>query len=286
MTTLPSPAPNLVRERLAPPALVIGLALGIILTLALLFNPQAVLRRITDSHTPSIDLYFVKVAAYGSHKISWQLLLAKQDVETGHYQAALQTLKPLLVASLASSYRDRARWLYFSDLLAVTYSYPQGDLQRTRNEHALRLLIPQLRTNAKGAALNRLAHEAVVLHEEHAAIAIYKDLAAQSSRRRALFYALAGAAALGLGHAREAARLYFAAQTSATTIQEKRQNFLTGLRILQGDNQVVFALREAERHIGNLGRDPLVLRYIIALARAADKPRIAAYYAQMLVVMR
>ena len=78
MATSPSPATNPVRERLARPALVVGLGLGIVLTLALLFDPQSFLKRMTHSHTPSVDIYFLRAVAHNPHTTAFWLLLAKR----------------------------------------------------------------------------------------------------------------------------------------------------------------------------------------------------------------
>ena len=283
MTVSPSPATNVRRERLAPPMLTAGLALGIIVTLALLFDPQSFLQRIKNSHMASVDIYFVKAIADGSHSMGLRLLLAKREIETGHYDSALGVLKPMLAAMAPASYKNRALWLYYSDLLAVTYTYPHGSSRRMQNERTLKLLISELRPYAHGTALRGLAHEAVVLHEGPAAISIYKDLATQNARQRAMFYRLAGAAALGLGHPREAAQLYFAAEHSAHRVSRQIANFLTALRILQSHGEITFAVHEARRNLGYLGADQAVLRYLIALARAANEPEVAAYYAKLLV---
>lgn len=283
MATSPLSAPNLTRERLAPPALVIGLALGILLTLALLFNPESFLARIKHSHMPAIDFYFVSAVAHGSHDTGLHLLLAKREIETGHYKTALAAIKTMLKAPASSSFEDRARWLYYSDLLATTYTYRPGSAVRLQNERHLKLLISQLQSHAHGNDLAGLAREAIALREGRAAIAIYKDLAAQNPRERPEFFALAGAAALGLGHPRESAQLYFAAQDAALLPAEQSHYFLTALHILQSHHNVVLAVYEAGRHLGHLGHNPYVLRQLITLSQAANEPQVAAHYATLLV---
>lgn len=285
MVTSRLAAPDIARERLAPPALVAGLALGIVLTLVLLFDPASFLRRIQHSRAPAVDLYFVKAAARNAHNDGLMLLLARREIEAGHDLAALRVLAPLLPHGAAGAYRQRLRWLTYRDLLGVNYRYPKGSASRARNEHALRLLISQLRRGAGPLALRALAQEAVAVHDGGTAIAIYRGLAAHDRAHRAALYALAAGAASGLDHPREAARLDFAAQRYAATRSAKTHDFLAALQVLQSHDDVVLAVAEGARHLAGLGRDPAVLRRMITLARAANEPQLATRYAKRLLGM-
>ena len=278
-------APDIARERLAPPALVIGLALGIVLTLVLLFNPAAFLRRIQHSHTPSVDLYFVKAAARHTHNDVLMLLLARQEIAAGHDFAALRVLARLMPRAANATYQQRLRWLIYRDLMGVNDRYPKGSAVRAQNERALRLLIGQLRKGAGEQALRALAKEAVAIHDEGTAIAIYQGLARHDRAHRAALYALAAHAADGLDHPREAARLDFAAQHYAATRPAQIRYFLAALQVLQSHNDVAIAVAEGGRHITSLDRDPAILRRMVALARAADEPQVASRYAMRLLGM-
>ncbi|MHB1607256.1 MAG: hypothetical protein ACYCXX_01230 [Acidiferrobacter thiooxydans] len=278
-------APDIARERLAPPALVAGLALGIVLTLVLLFNPASFLRRIQHSHAPAVDLYFVKAAARHTHSNAVMLLLARREIDAGHDLAALRVLAPLMPHAAGHAYRQRLRWLTYRDLLAMNYRYPKGSAQRARNEHALRLLIGPLRHGAGQQTLRALAQEAVAIHDEGTAIAIYRGLARHDRVHRAALYALAASAADDLDHPREAARLDFAAQRYAATQSAEARYFLAALQVLQSHNDVALAVAEGGRHLAHLGRDPAILRRMIALSRAANLPHVAARYARRLLGM-
>ncbi len=278
-------APDGARERLAPPTLVAGLALGIVLTLALLFNPGAFLRRIQESRTPAIGLYFAKALARDNHRRAITLLLVRREIETGHDIAALRALAPLLARTQAGASRQRIRWLYYRDLLAMNDRYPRGSAARSHNDHTLRLLIDQLRPGAGPRALRGLAREAVVIHDQKTAIAIYRDLARRGHARRPAYYALAAAAAYGLGHPRLAAHLYFSAEHYAPTRAAAARYFLGAMQALQSHNEVALAVREGGRHLGGLEGRPAILRRMIALARAANEPAVAARYAKQLLRM-
>ena len=278
-------APDIARERLAPPALVAGLALGIVLTLVLLFNPASFLQRIQHSHAPAVDLYFVKAAARHTHSNAVMLLLARREIDAGHDLAALRVLAPLMPHAAGHAYRQRLRWLTYRDLLGVNYRYPKGSARRARNEHALRLLIGQLRHGAGPQTLQALAREAVAIHDGGAAVAIYRGLARHDRAHRAALYALAANAADGLDHPREAARLDFAAQHYAATRAAEARYFLAAVQVLQSHNDVAMAAAEGGRHLAGLRHDPAILRRMIALARAANRPHTAARYARRLLGM-
>jgi hypothetical protein len=285
MVTSRFAAPDIARERLAPPVLVVGLALGIVLTLVLLFNPASFLRRIQHSHAPAVDLYFVKAAARDAHGSAIMLLLARREIEAGHDLAALRVLAPLMPKAAGGVYQQRLRWLTYRDLLGVNYRYPKGSAQRMRNEHTLRLLISQLRRGAGPRALRALAREAIAIHDGATAVTIYRGLARHDRARRAALYALAAGAADGLDHPREAARLDFAAQRYASTRSAETRYFLAALQVLQGHDEVLMAVAEGGRHLAGLGRNPAILRRMITLARAANEPKVAARYARRLLGM-
>ncbi|WP_298138255.1 hypothetical protein [Acidiferrobacter sp.] len=285
MVTSRSAVPETARERLAPPSLVVGLALGIVLTLVLLFNPASILRRIARSHAPAVDLYFAKAAAHHTHSDAMMLLLAREEVATGHDFAALRALAPLMKRNVSPAYRKHLLWLYYRDLLAMNARYPRGSAERERNEAALRRLIAKLRRKAGEQTLFALAREAIAIHDTRAAIAIYLGLARHDRTHRAPFYALAASATSGLHRPREAARFEFMAQRYAPTRAAEARYFLAALRILQSHDLVAAAVAEGGRHLGDLAKDRAILRRMIVLARAANEPRVAARYARRLLGM-
>ncbi len=285
MATSLSPVSNVARERFAPPALVAGLAIGIVLTLALLFDPQSFLQRIERSRTPAVDLYFARAIAHTAHDAGLWLLVARRQLESGHYRGALKTLRPLLARSSPPQVRERARWLYVTDMLAVTYAYPAGSLGRAQGKAILTALIARLTPTARGPAVIALAQAALAIQEGQQAVALYVQAAHRDHRRRSGFFALAAQAAVGAHRYREGARLAFEAAAAAATPAGKIADFLMALRILESDNQPALALRMAHRHLAGLGRDPQVLRALIALARRANRPETAAYYANRLLRM-
>ncbi|MHB1566878.1 MAG: hypothetical protein ACYCXG_09220 [Acidiferrobacter sp.] len=282
MATLPSSVHAPERERLAPPGLVLGLAAGVLLTLAILFDPQAFMARVRASGHGAVTLYFMQALLASTDNNHLRLLLTRREIEAGHYSQALRTLKPLIKVPSTRLYRQAVRWLTYSDLLAVTFAHPAGSPARRAGEHQLRLMIPTLRAQVHGLQLEKLARDAISLHDGTTAIAIYEQLAAQHIHGRAVYYGLAARAAVGLQRDREAATLYFGAQAFARAPAHQRYYFEHALEALERHNEMHRAVRAARAHLGGLGADASVLRFLVALARRADEPRVAAHYAREL----
>ncbi len=278
-------APNIGRERLAPPALVVGLALGIVLTLALLFNPASFLQRIQHSHAPAVDLYFVKAAARDARGDAIMLLLARREIEANHDLTALRVLAPLMPRAARRTSGQRLRPLDYGDRPGVRYAYLQGSTWHASQQHALRVLVSQLRKGAEGRVRHEPVAEAAVADDLGAARGVRGGLAREDRARWAGIYALVANAAEGLDHPRDAARFDFAAERYASTRAAKTRYFLAALQVLQRHNDVAMAVAEGRRHLAGLAREPIVLRRMIVLARAANEPQTASRYAKRLLGM-
>lgn len=282
MATLPSSAHTPERERLAPLGLVLGLAAGVLLALTILFDPQAFMARVRASGHGAVTLYFMQALLASTNNDHLRLLLTRREIDAGHYSQALRTLKPLIKVPSTRLYRQAVRWLTYSDLLAVTFAHPAGSPARRAGERRLRLMTPALRTEVHGLRLEKLARDAISLHDGTTAISIYKQLAAQHIHGRALYYGLAARAAVGLQRAREAATLYFGAQAFARSPAHQRYYFEHGLEALERHNEMRHAVRAARAYLGRLGTNKSVLRFLVRLAQRANEPRVAAHYAREL----
>ncbi len=277
-----SPVHTFERERLAPPGLVLGLAAGVLLTLTILFDPQAFMTRVRASGHSAVTLYFMRALLASTNNNHLRLLLTRREIDAGHYSQALRTLKPLIKSPNTRLYRQAVRWLTYSDLLAATFAHPANSLARRAGEHQLRLMTSALQTDVHGLQLEKLAHDTMSRHEGAIAISIYKQLAAQHIHGRALYYGLAARAALGLQRDREAATLYFGAQAFAHSQTRQRYYFIHAVEALERRNEMRLAVRRARAYLGRLGADANVLRFLVALARRADEPNVAAHYAREL----
>ncbi len=286
MATFPSFVHTPERERLAPLGLVLGLAAGVLLTLAILFDPQAFMARVRASGHGAVTLYFMQALLASTNNNDLRLLLTRREIDAGHYSQALRTLKPLIKVPSTRLYRQAVRWLTYSDLLAVTFSHPAGSPARRAGEHQLRLMTPALRTEVHGLRLEKLARDAINLHDGTTAIAIYEQLAAQHISGRARYYGLAARAAIGLQRDREAATLYFGAQAFARSPARQRYYFEHALEALERHNEMHRAVRAARANLGALWDNTSVLRFLVVLAERANEPGVAAHYARELTQIR
>jgi tetratricopeptide (TPR) repeat protein len=80
-----------------------------------------------------------------------------------------------------------------------------------------------------------------------------------------------------------AAEALFAAQGRLKGGKDRKAAFLDALRALQACGRLDEALAAADRRMGDLRADTDVLLFLVRLAQAADRPRQAQHYAQLLV---
>ena len=92
-----------------------------------------------------------------------------------------------------------------------------------------------------------------------------------------------GDKALADGHHAAAAAYYFMARDHATSLDESRRLFQSGIRALMAASQFKQAMEQARLHLGDLADDPQSLRFLSRTALAAGDPVAAAEYARRLV---
>lgn len=93
-------------------------------------------------------------------------------------------------------------------------------------------------------------------------------------------------AALAQGQHALAGEYYLLARRQATTRDAARQYFRLGISAFMSASRFAWALRAAERDMGDLADDPETLRFMARTALAAGNPARAAQYAQWLVFQR
>lgn len=129
-------------------------------------------------------------------------------------------------------------------------------LMRAFGDQAFALNLPQL-----GADFYRKLH----IEQSASALAGYGDKA------------------LADGHHAAAAAYYFMARDYATSLDESRRLFQSGIRALMAASLFKQAMEEARLRLGDLADDPQTLRFLSRTALAAGDPVAAADYARRLV---
>jgi polysaccharide biosynthesis protein PelB len=89
--------------------------------------------------------------------------------------------------------------------------------------------------------------------------------------------------ALGKGQYGTAAEYFLIARDHATSIEEARRLFMTGINTLMAASLFKQAMQAADQHVGNLSDDAASLRYLSRAALAAGDTHRAARYARALV---
>ncbi|MDE2089630.1 MAG: hypothetical protein KGJ12_06390 [Gammaproteobacteria bacterium] len=271
------------RERLARARVVAGIVLGVGISLALLFPREPLLAMLrTQKPADAVNIDFLRAALRSDDNPELRLLLVAQELRAGNFPAAQRALAPL-VGHAPAAYAGWVRWLHYRARVAATYAAPAGSAARLRGEAALRAMIPRLVTEVPSPMLPGLARDALALDDAADAVPIYLRLARLYPARSAAFHARAAATALSLGRYQESARLYFAAQAAAKDPSARREYLLAAAHALQSGNRPKQALAAAKTHLGTLGNDPEVLRFMVNLALAANVPRDAAFFSRRLL---
>lgn len=128
-----------------------------------------------------------------------------------------------------------------------------------------------------------LAGEADRLHQAEVSAGLYRRITHASASMSAVSLAGQAARELGAGNYELAAHLYFIARDKAVVSGRQREYLLAGAGALLSGNQPVRALREVERHAGNLLDDPATLYALIHFARSANDSSAAVQYSQRLL---
>jgi hypothetical protein len=134
------------------------------------------------------------------------------------------------------------------------------------------------------AELLQLASHAEASGDAGLVRTIYEQLAAHERDPRWLEEA--ARRFLGLGDYRYASELFFLARHRAREPRVMRELYLAGVRALQSGNLPVEALAAAQRELGTLAQDEVVLLELVHVARAAGRPDAAAQFMKQLIWLR
>lgn len=209
--------------------------------------------------------------------------LFDEYMKIGHWDAALRVTDQLEQAS-DPAVRQRALLLRVRASEQRAYQFPPEDPRRVegiaRFVAALNGVSGHEWDVSTMTWLGQKAREvgdyAVMTH-------FYRELAVADPGRTSQWRAMLGDAALERQSYDDAMQAYFAAQDTAPTFDEKRRYFLAGLKALVAADQVGTACIEGERRAGELAQDPETLRYLLNLARQANRTDLMTRYARALV---
>lgn len=209
--------------------------------------------------------------------------LFAEYMKIGHWDSALGVADELGRAEDAAV-RQRALLLQAQVSEQLAYQFPVGD---TRRAAGLARFV-QVLNNAAGyqwdvPTMAWLAQKAREVGDREVMVGFYQKLALADAPHAPKWQSMLADAAVQQQSYGEAAQAYFAAQQAAVTLDEKRHYFLAALKTLVAADHVDQACSEGERHVGELVSDPETLRYLIDVARQANRTALMARYARALI---
>ena len=131
--------------------------------------------------------------------------------------------------------------------------------------------------------LSSLADSALLAGDWQLATQVYRELAKADPNNRAAWFRKGAKLSLGQKAYTQASELFFFARTQSQSIEEKRKDYLSGLKALISGNQLQMALVQAEKHLGGLERDDVTLKFLVKLGRAAGNGAFAQKYVEKLL---
>lgn len=273
------------RERLLPAWLIGTLGALIGLALALMFPRERLEARLleggkVDALSVAYLEAWLRVRPNDGEFLS---VLAAQYVRTGRLPEAEAMVARM--RALHDKTLDReALLLDIAIREQRAYALQPNDPQRAAMLLDLRGLLKQaLDYRWTAAELEMLAAKSRGLDQGAIAVQFYQRLAKQDVARAAQWQARTAEIALGVGEYRAAAAANFAAQATATSLDEQRRYFIAGLKALQSGNLLDDAMTEAQRRVGPLIDDTETLRFLTRLAMACNRPDLADQYARRLL---
>ncbi|MDC6240919.1 signal peptidase, partial [Ralstonia solanacearum] len=273
------------RERLLPPWLIGTLGGLVALALAMMFPRERLETRLLEGgKVDALSMAYLEAwLRVRPNDGEFLAVLAAQYVRTGRLDEAEAMLARM--RGLHSKALDReALLLDIAIHEQRAYALQPGDPHRKAYLDGLRGLLGQAlgyRWNA--SELEILASQARGLDAGAVAAQFYRLLSKQDPAHAAQWQSRSAEIALGVGNYRESAAANFAAQAAATSLDERRRYFISGLKALQAGGLLEDAMDEAERRVGPLIDDPETLRFLTRLAMACNRADLADRYARRLL---
>lgn len=274
------------REQLCPLWLSAVIGLGVVLALAAAFPRNDMQARSLSSQPPS-ELSIAYLEAWLRAKPdSPEYLdsLAIQYLKLGRWDAAWGVAQTLGRLGNDEPAQKRALWLKVEAAEQMAYEPPVEDARRAVGLQRFTHVLEQtLQHEWDAAQMSAFAEKARLAGAGDIMAGFYEKLAAVDTSHASDWQAKLAEAALAHQKYEAAAQAYFAAYDTALLLDDKRQYFLAALNVLESGNMVARACDEGEKRVGDLIQDPQTLRYLLNLARQANRTDLATRYARALI---
>lgn len=269
------------RARLVQPWTLLGFAGLAAAALALLFPRRELLDLVTHPGPVELtEVYLTNLHGLDPDNPRLALLLAKARAAQGRFDEALALATPFL-RSNNPSLRREALWLRL-DFLRTAHARQRKGKDEHDSAAALAAAVrASLEEHWSSEELFALAADAQAAGDRALLRAIHERLAPLERDPGRL--EVAARRSLALADYRLAARLFFLARVHAREPLEARRLYLEGVHSLQAGDLPAEALAAAEKELGSLAGDEEVMLELVRLARAANRPDVAARYMKQLL---
>lgn len=284
------------RTRFASLPTVAGIAVAGLLALGLLYRDAGALSRAALEHASGdvvAEQYVIHLLRTRPQDVALRMRLAEQHRGRGQYEAALTALQPLLRHDEPER-RFQAAYLAVRTLAEARRAADPASPERLAIETRFRTQLAFLTVrngestlleHGSATEVRRLFEEAKMIGDAQLTGRFLARLAELEPEQAVPEYASLAQLSLGRGDYLSSARFYWQARRLETDFAQQRALYLASLHALQSGNLLTERLAEAEREMGDLANDQESLYTFIVLARAANRPDIAARYAQRLMLV-
>jgi len=269
---------NSSRERFAGP-LAIGGLVGLGLLMLVMLYPEKTLLKLLSASTvssPAQQSYLEALVQLRKGDVELVTPLVRSYLASGCTEKAADVLqnqvgpltadqKKIVMQLRYEVLRQQLEWLLHSE----------PGWEAARQEYAEQ--IEQLRrAGASSGELSRYLTDARRLGDK---LTVQRLEALLGTSEQQASTELTADAALAKGDYRSAAALYFKGMRTAKRLEQRRNLFLAAVRALESGNLVQEALASAEQNLtSELAQDQVVLKYLIKLSLAANRPDRAQLY--------
>jgi polysaccharide biosynthesis protein PelB len=272
------------RLRLIPPLQLLGFASLLVLLLVLAFPRESLQSRLLGKReADALAIAYLEAwQRVEPHNVDVLTTLSREYLNgqrTGDAQRLLRALQnspdPLA----------RQNALLIEIGMAQTALFANRDpALRPRHLAALAVLLQQALSKPwTDGQLEALAESARSGGATPQAAGFYARLATAEAARAPYWWRKSADLRLALGQYDAAASARFAAQAADQSLDDRRRDFIAGLKALQMGNRLPQAMAAAERLPGDLRHDAPTLRFLTGLAMASGRPDLALHYVEALL---
>jgi polysaccharide biosynthesis protein PelB len=294
------------RERIISTGGLFTVAAMVVLVLVLLYPRNTLIAKLqSESLDDPLSAHYLTVllrSETGDNDLV--LLLAERHRALSQFDRAATVLRPLLSQAKDPSQRRRAHLLLLDvrQQQLAAQELGEGQAKRLRDD-LLQTLKALPGTDLEHAQLLDFVRLATVLGD----VQLARQFAAQIAQASAASPGSGSGSSSGSGSGVEAvhvdsfdeavrkaigaqdylgaAQLHRDAMDATDSPDERRNHLMMALRILRSGNRLDDALQLAREHDGVVGSDGMLLRYLIELALAANRPAVGGPYARRLMRM-